>query len=114
MRPFNPHYFNACRLLYKLSLLVMCAFLLACSRQNSAKQVLTPERSSQKSESLININTVSVTELEKLPHIGAQKAREIIEYRETFGNFRRSEHLMLVRGISDRRFREITHLIRVE
>ena len=114
MHTFNPFYFNACSLTGKLSLLLICGILFACSRQNDTKQFFTSENQFQISESAIDINTASAAELEKLPHIGAKKALEIIEHRERFGGFRRAEHLMLVRGISDKRFREIRHLIRVE
>ena len=114
MQTRKPYYFNAWSLIGKLSLLIICGILFACSRQNDTKQFLSPENQIQISERAININTAPAAELERIPHIGAKKALEIIEYRERFGVFRRTEHLMLVRGISDGRFREIRHLIRVE
>lgn len=75
---------------------------------------MPPENPIQISATAVNINTASAAELEKLPHIGKQKAREIIEYREKFGQFRKPEYLMFVRGISDARFREMRTLIKVE
>jgi competence protein ComEA len=62
----------------------------------------------------ININTASSRELEKLPGIGKGLAERIIEHREKYGPFRRAEHLIVVRGISDRRFRALRDLITVE
>jgi comEA protein len=62
--------------------------------------------------SLIDINTASAAELEKLPGIGPALAARIIEHRERFGRFRRIEHLIMVRGIGDRRFRKMRSLIR--
>ncbi len=62
----------------------------------------------------ININTASLDELQRIPHIGESMAQKIIEHREKFGPFKRPEHLMLIQGISDARFRRIRHLIRVE
>jgi len=56
---------------------------------------------------LININTASPEELEKLPGIGRGLAARIIAHRKEYGRFRRPEHLMMVRGISDRRFRAV-------
>lgn len=62
----------------------------------------------------ININTATAEELQQLPHIGAKKAAAIIEYRERRGRFRRPEELLLVDGISDKRFRAMRPLISVE
>jgi competence ComEA-like helix-hairpin-helix protein len=62
----------------------------------------------------ININTAPAAELEKLPGIGKGLAERIIDHRERFGPFRRPEHLIIVRGISDRRFRAFKDLITVE
>ncbi len=63
---------------------------------------------------LININSATAGELEKLPGIGKGLAARIIEHRERYGPFRRPEHLIAVRGISDRRFRALRDLIAVE
>jgi competence protein ComEA len=62
----------------------------------------------------INLNTASIDELETLPGIGRVIAERIVAYRTQFGPFRRPEHLMMVRGISDRKFREIQMLVSVE
>ena len=62
----------------------------------------------------ININTASAEELEKLPGIGRGYAQRIVEHREKHGAFRRPEHLIMVRGISDKRFRALGELITVE
>ena len=66
------------------------------------------------SEMLININTASVSDLEKLPGVGKVLAERIVEHRENYGPFRRAEHLLMVRGISDRKFREIQQMLTVE
>ncbi len=70
-----------------------------------ASQVRTP---------LININTARAEELEKLPGIGPGLAARIISFREQFGRFRRPEHVMMVSGISERRFRALRTLITAE
>jgi len=62
----------------------------------------------------ININNASAKELEKLPGIGKGLAERIVDHREKYGPFRRPEHLIIVRGISDRRFRALRDLIIVE
>ncbi len=67
-----------------------------------------------KTSQLININTASANELETLPGIGKGLAERIIDHRERFGPFRRPEHLIIVRGISDRKFRALRDLVTVE
>ena len=62
----------------------------------------------------VNINTASPAELEKLPGIGRSLAARVVAHRAEYGRFRRPEHLMMVRGISDRRFRAMRALIRTE
>ncbi len=73
-----------------------------------------PTVSQAEAARLININTASYVELEKLPGIGKALAARIINFREQYGRFRRAEHLMMVRGISDRRFRAVRALINAE
>ncbi len=98
----------------KLLLLIICSFLFACSRQKNINQDLSTENQIQISESAININTASAAELEKLPRIGTKTAQAIVEHREKFGKFRKPEYVMLIQGISDKRFREVQSLIKVE
>ena len=62
----------------------------------------------------ININTASLAELESLPGIGRALAARIMEHRANFGRFRRAEHLMMVRGISARRFQAMRALVIAE
>ncbi len=87
------------------------------SSQDSSRQVSPQARiSSGKTQALapININTASVAELEKLPGIGPGIAERIVAYRQEHGLFRRVEHLMMVRGISERKFRAISSTLAVE
>lgn len=62
----------------------------------------------------ININTASTGELEKLPHIGRKTAEAIVRFRTENGPFRRPEHLLLIRGVSEKRFLEIRQFLRTE
>ena len=66
------------------------------------------------SENAVNLNTATVAELEKLPHIGAELARQIVEHREKHGRFRRVEHLILVEGMSDKKFRDVRNFVKIE
>lgn len=70
----------------------------------SAYQINTEER--------ININTASVTELMRLPGIGPKLAERIIAHRTKHGVFKRPQDIVIVRGFSANRYRQIAHLIR--
>lgn len=63
---------------------------------------------------LVSINEASREELERLPGIGPALAARIVEHRERFGRFRRAEHLLLVRGVSERRFLQLRPYVTVE
>src|SRR5216684_2863523 len=78
----------------------------AAPQNQTAQQTPTPTQ--------ININTASAQELEKLPGIGRGLAARIVEHREKWGAFRRPEHLIMVRGLSDKRFRALRELIAVQ
>jgi competence protein ComEA len=81
----------------------------ACTQQRiESRSTYSPPLS----ESAININTATKEELAKIPYIGDKSATKIVEHREKHGPFRKPEHLMLVEGISDKKFRLIRNLIR--
>ncbi len=64
-------------------------------------------RPAEGGEPPVNVNHATREELERLPGIGPALAARIVEHRERHGRFRRAEHLLLVRGISERRFRQL-------
>jgi competence protein ComEA len=64
-------------------------------------------------EERININTVSVEELHRLPGIGPALASRIVEHRRKHGPFKRTQDIVIVRGMSAKLYRRIAHLIRV-
>ena len=110
----NSHYFRIYRFPLNILLLAVLCFLTVNCGQNAEKQFLSTENQILPAEKAININTANREELERLPNIGEKTAEKIIEYRNHFGNFRRVENLMLVEGISDKKFRRIRPLIKVE
>ena len=110
----NSHYFPIYRFWLNLLLLAVLCFLTVNCKQNAEKQFLSTENQILPAENAININTASAAELEKLPGIGAKTAEKIILHRERSGKFRRPENLMLVEGISDKKFRRIRNLVKVE
>jgi competence protein ComEA len=97
-----------------LPLIVVCA-LSACAKRSYQVAKANDQHSQTVANSQrININTASAKELEDLPGIGKGLAERIIEHRDKYGPFRRAEHLIIVRGISDRRFRALRELITAE
>ena len=61
----------------------------------------------------ININVASVEELCEIPGIGQTRAKQIIEYRETYGTFSCIEDIMNVQGIKEGMFSKIKSSISV-
>lgn len=57
------------------------------------------EQSSAPVQLIININTASVRELQKLNEVGAVMAQAIIAYRDEHGDFGSADELLNVRGI---------------
>jgi competence ComEA-like helix-hairpin-helix protein len=62
----------------------------------------------------VNINAASADDLEKLPHVGRKTAEAIVQFRSENGPFRRPEHLLLIRGVSEQRFVELRPFICTE
>lgn len=110
-----PHH----RLVLLLAVVSLCSGCVKLPRHNLSATVQTTQAVSQpetvgRAAPLVNINTASPEELEKLPGIGKALAARIVEHRKLYGRFRRAEHLLIVRGISDRRFRAMRALVTVE
>ena len=59
----------------------------------------------------ININTATVEQLTALPGVGESKAKSIVEYRNTNGNFNIIEDIKNVTGIGDSLFAKIKDYI---
>jgi len=96
----------------KLLLTISCLSFIGCSTPRTFSNEAV--ESTHVSGELININTATADELTKLPGVGETLAQKIVEFRTINGAFRRSEHLMLIDGISEKRFREIKSHISVE
>jgi competence ComEA-like helix-hairpin-helix protein len=83
-----------------LKLAVIC--LLLCSFVQAQTQS-TP----------LNLNTATAAQLETLPGIGPGLANRILEYRRKHGPFKRPQDLLIVRGMSAKRFRQLAAQVRV-
>ena len=102
-----------------IALLAMSSlvFATACLSQKRSAQLTAPvnlHEGRTGRQLQININTASVEELEKLPGVGKAISERIVAHRQQYGRFRRAEHLMMVRGMSDKKFRQLRNLITVE
>jgi competence protein ComEA len=97
-----------------LALTLVTANCATQSRHSSAVVQVNTEAAKADRSSLININTATRAELEKLPGVGKVTAERIVAQREQYGPFRRVEHLMMVRGVSDRKFRALRPMITAE
>jgi competence protein ComEA len=74
---------------------------------------LPSTRTGGSGEGLININTASAAELERLPGIGPALAQSIVDFRESHGPFGAIDEINDVRGIGQGVFEEIRELIAV-
>jgi competence ComEA-like helix-hairpin-helix protein len=90
-----------------------CVKLAHRAPASASQTAPAPLLSEEQAKPLVNINTAPAEELEKLPGIGRGLAARIISYREQYGRFRRAEHLIMVRGIGDKRFRRLRSFITV-
>lgn len=96
-----------------LAILLM-GFLGACMTRSRNGNASRFEARSSPAPLHININTASVQELEPLPGIGKVIAERIVAYREQNGRFKRREDVMMVNGISEKKYEEIRSMIVVE
>ena len=62
---------------------------------------------------VLNLNTATLMELETLPGVGPVLARRIIDFREKKGGFRRVEELLVIPGISERKWKLIKDKVEV-
>lgn len=85
--------------------------LSSCSQATRATANRAP---TAEDRATININTADASTLETLPHIGPAVARKIVEHRNRYGPFRRTEHILVIDGIGASRFREIERFVSIE
>ena len=90
-------------------ILVTLAAGAAAARTEHADQQTTSQPASQ----LLNLNTATQAELEKLPGVGPSTAKQIIEYRQKNNGFKKVEELMNIKGIGEKSFLRLKPLVTV-
>ena len=63
---------------------------------------IMPEPENEMKDTVVNINTASVHQLQRINGIGETKARAIVEYREAHGGFKNADELVNVSGIGEK------------
>jgi len=63
---------------------------------------------------LLNLNTATLAELDRLPGIGPSLAKEILAYREAHGAFASVDDLLLVPGIGPAKLAALRDWIRID
>ena len=63
---------------------------------------------------VINLNTATASELQRLPRIGPKLAARILAHREAHGPFRRVQDLLQVRGIGTKTLAQLVPYLVVE
>ena len=93
--------------------LSLAASFFACTTSRHYPRTNNDRRSNHQ-PNLLNINRATASELAKVPRIGPSLARKIIEHRERYGPFLSVEQLLLIDGISENRFRELSPFLTVD
>jgi competence ComEA-like helix-hairpin-helix protein len=75
-------------------------------RRNSPPESVSPKA--------VNINAAGADELQNIPGIGPVLAKKIIGHRDRYGPFRRPEEILIIDGISEKRFREFRSFILIK
>ena len=92
-----------------LAFMVVCVAALDARPQSNG----TPPPAQQPAATLVNLNTATQADLEKLPGVGAATAKTIIEYRQKNGGFKKIEELMNVKGSGEKSFLKLKPLVTV-
>lgn len=111
MRHLKPSYCNIYlfRILLIALIFLFCFIYAGCGKYRP--DPLSEAGPQSHAEGAIDINSASAEDLEKLPAIGEETAKKIVEFRERYGKFRKAEHILLVPKMSDNKFERIKEMI---
>jgi comEA protein len=89
----------------EITLLITAAVLFLCCKTALAQK--TPPTQP------VNINTATIEELQKLPGVGPNTAKAIVDFRNHSGPFRRVEDLLAIKGISKSKLEKLRPYVTV-
>jgi competence ComEA-like helix-hairpin-helix protein len=91
------------KLSVRLFFLLCCLFLIA---SGVAAKKFPPAKP-------LDLNTATAVELAQLPGVGPSMAKAIVQFREKSGPFERVQDLLAIRGITERKLRQIRPYVSV-
>ena len=105
-----------CKFYLTLFLLLAAAIFFsgACSAKKIAAYRSTDRPQTQQQLLRVNLNTANAEELERIPYVGPRLAEKIVEHRERYGRFRKAEHLLIIDGVSEKRFHAMRNFITID
>ena len=78
----------------------------------AATQLATASAQAAETAGVVNVNTAGTEQLTLLPRVGPALAGKIVEHRKENGPFKKTEDLLLVRGIGDKLFAMLEPFVR--
>ena len=90
-----------------IALVMMSIGLGVKMKEVDKNKEITIEKRQESIPLIINIDTASMTELETLPRIGPVTAKKIIDFRQTYGTFKKPEDIIKVSGIGEKTYEKI-------
>jgi competence protein ComEA len=98
-----------------LILLVACESRMPVAPASGNQNPLSTASNSERRHDCVNLNTATAAELDqRLQGVGEVTARKIVEYRERLGPFEKPEEVIIVDGMSERKYRQIASQICVQ
>lgn len=80
----------------------------------AASQAEAQTRKQAAKPEVVNINTATAEQLAYLPRVGPSLSGRILEFRKENGEFKKTEDLILVKGIGEKTFKNLEPFITVK